>query len=45
MLTLIFAFVILATPAAHADKRVALVIGNAGYRNVTPLLNPVAGRE
>jgi hypothetical protein len=29
MLTLIFAFVILATPAAPADKRAALVIGNA----------------
>jgi hypothetical protein len=25
---------------AHAEKRVALVIGNAAYHNVTPLLNP-----
>src|SRR5271170_6360956 len=28
-----------ATPA-HADKRVALVIGNSAYKNVTPLDNP-----
>jgi Caspase domain len=25
---------------AHADKRVALVVGNSAYRNVTPLGNP-----
>ena len=25
---------------AHADKRVALVVGNSAYRNVTPLDNP-----
>jgi hypothetical protein len=30
---------LIAVPA-HAEKRVALVIGNASYRNVTPLLNP-----
>jgi formylglycine-generating enzyme required for sulfatase activity len=27
--------------ASHAEKRVALVIGNSDYRNVTPLPNPV----
>jgi formylglycine-generating enzyme required for sulfatase activity len=27
-------------PASAADKRVALVVGNSGYRNVTPLDNP-----
>jgi hypothetical protein len=27
-------------PPAHADKRVALVIGNSAYRSVTPLDNP-----
>jgi uncharacterized caspase-like protein len=37
---LILLLVISATSAAHAEKRVALVIGNAAYRNVTPLLNP-----
>jgi Caspase domain len=25
---------------AHAEKRVALVVGNSAYRNVTPLENP-----
>ena len=29
-----------ATEAAHAEKRVALVVGNSAYRNVTPLDNP-----
>jgi hypothetical protein len=26
---------------ANAEKRVALVIGNSAYRNVTPLDNPI----
>jgi hypothetical protein len=34
------ALVLLATAPARAENRVALVIGNAAYRNVTPLLNP-----
>jgi hypothetical protein len=32
--------IILLSPDARADKRVALVIGNAAYQNTTPLLNP-----
>lgn len=28
------------TCPAHAEKRVALVVGNSAYRNVTPLDNP-----
>ncbi len=28
-----------AIPAAAADKRVALVVGNSAYRNATPLAN------
>jgi len=39
LLALILALVILTVPA-HAEKRVALVIGNAAYRSVAPLLNP-----
>jgi len=31
---------LLATESAHAEKRVALVIGNSAYRNITPLDNP-----
>ena len=31
---------LLAAEPAHAEKRVALVIGNSAYRNVTPLDNP-----
>jgi caspase domain-containing protein len=31
---------LLATEDAHAEKRVALVIGNSAYRNITPLDNP-----
>jgi hypothetical protein len=27
---------------AHAEKRVALVVGNSNYRNVQPLINPAA---
>jgi uncharacterized caspase-like protein len=35
------AIVMLAAAApAHADKRAALIIGNAAYRNMTPLQNP-----
>jgi hypothetical protein len=33
MVTLILALVILCAPAAQAEKRVALVIGNAAYKN------------
>jgi uncharacterized caspase-like protein len=40
LLALILALVILSAPAAHAEKRIALVIGNGAYRNVTALLNP-----
>ena len=31
---------LITTEAAHAEKRVALVIGNSAYKNVTPLDNP-----
>lgn len=40
----LFAVVILwlsLAPSAHADKRVALVIGNAGYESVPDLINPI----
>jgi uncharacterized caspase-like protein len=40
LLLAILALVILTAPAAHAEKRVALVIGNVAYRNVAPLINP-----
>ena len=30
-----------ASPAARADKRIALVVGNSQYQNVVPLSNPV----
>jgi uncharacterized caspase-like protein len=40
LLVAILALVILTTPAAHAEKRVALVIGNAAYRNAAALQNP-----
>jgi uncharacterized caspase-like protein len=30
-----------AAPAAGAERRVALVLGNAAYQNVPPLINPV----
>jgi hypothetical protein len=39
LLALILLLVISAASTAHAEKRVALVIGNAAYQNVTPLLN------
>lgn len=29
-----------ATPPASAEKRVALVVGNSAYKNITPLDNP-----
>jgi uncharacterized caspase-like protein len=35
----VFLMFLIAAPA-HAEKRVALVIGNAAYRNVSALLNP-----
>jgi Caspase domain len=37
---LAMALVLVCQPAL-ADKRVALVLGNAAYQNVTPLANPV----
>jgi uncharacterized caspase-like protein len=37
--TVLVAAVCLATPA-RADKRIALVVGNSAYKNVTPLDNP-----
>ncbi len=33
-------FCLTVTAPAHADKRVALIIGNSAYRSVTPLDNP-----
>jgi len=36
----IFALVIFSAHAAHAEKRVALVIGNAAYKNAATLQNP-----
>ncbi len=35
------AHALLSTEAAYAGTRVALVVGNSGYRNVAPLRNPV----
>src|SRR5690348_14568119 len=35
-----FAFLDAASRPALADKRVALVVGNSAYKNVTPLDNP-----
>jgi formylglycine-generating enzyme required for sulfatase activity len=40
VLVSIFALMLLAAPAARAEKRVALVIGNATYRNAATLQNP-----
>jgi uncharacterized caspase-like protein len=40
LLALIFALVISAASSAHAEKRVALVIGNAAYKNAATLQNP-----
>jgi uncharacterized caspase-like protein len=40
LLAAILALVILSTPAAHAEKHVALVIGNAVYKNAVTLQNP-----
>ena len=39
--SIVFAAAILAmTTLAHADRRVALVIGNSGYQHVARLANP-----
>ena len=35
-----FSLLLLSTPACMAEKRVALVVGNSGYQNVAPLINP-----
>jgi uncharacterized caspase-like protein len=40
LLVAILALVILTAAAAHAEKRVALVIGNAAYKNAATLQNP-----
>ena len=40
LLALILVSVLLMAPAAHADKRVALVIGNAAYKNTATLQTP-----
>jgi formylglycine-generating enzyme required for sulfatase activity/uncharacterized caspase-like protein len=40
LIAAILALVLLAGPAAHAEKRVALVIGNAAYKNAATLQNP-----
>src|ERR1700681_168341 len=36
----ILAATVLGAVPGHAEKRVALVIGNAAYRNMPPLMNP-----
>jgi hypothetical protein len=40
LLAAILTSVLLVTSAAHAEKRVALVIGNAAYKNTATLQNP-----
>jgi formylglycine-generating enzyme required for sulfatase activity len=40
LLALILVSVLLMAPAAHAEKRVALVIGNAAYKNAATLQTP-----
>jgi hypothetical protein len=40
LLAAIFAFVLVAWSPADAEKRVALVIGNAAYKNADTLQNP-----
>ncbi len=40
LLTLVVAIVVWSAPPAFADKRVALVIGNGGYKNAVHLPNP-----
>ena len=35
-----FSLLLLSTPACMAEKRIALVVGNSGYQNVAPLINP-----
>jgi uncharacterized protein len=40
LLALMLALIILSVPAAHTDKRVALVIGNAAYKSTATLQNP-----
>jgi uncharacterized caspase-like protein len=40
LLALILALVISAVTAVHAEKRVALVIGNAAHKNAATLQNP-----
>jgi hypothetical protein len=40
LLLAILTSVFLAAPTVHAEKRVALVIGNAAYKNAPTLQNP-----
>jgi formylglycine-generating enzyme required for sulfatase activity len=40
LLAALFAWVLFASYPAHAEKRVALVIGNAAYKNAATLQNP-----
>jgi WD40 repeat protein/uncharacterized caspase-like protein len=40
LLIVTLALALLTIPAAHAEKRVALVIGNAAYKNAATLQNP-----
>jgi hypothetical protein len=40
LITALSVAAMLVTTAAHADKRVAFVVGNGTYRNVQPLPNP-----
>jgi hypothetical protein len=38
--TLVAALLVVATLPASAEKRIALVVGNSAYKNITPLDNP-----
>jgi hypothetical protein len=40
LLAAVFVLALVAVHPAHAEKRVALVIGNAAYENVHTLQNP-----
>jgi hypothetical protein len=40
LLAVSLAWVLFASSPAHAEKRVALVIGNAAYKNAATLQNP-----
>ena len=40
MLAALVGCTLTAAPPASAEKRVALVVGNSAYKNITPLDNP-----